>query len=103
MRTRQCGKVWLEKDMPGSSHSVTSWLRVPEEGQSQNIALRTTEGSSANRNIARVLKNRASGLELPAPKQWIWDLTPLLPCVLLTAARTGRMNGKRDQTSVFQD
>lgn len=31
--------------------------------------LHTTEGSSANGNIARVLKNGASGLELPAPKQ----------------------------------
>lgn len=64
--------------------------------------LGTTEGSSANGNIAHVLKNGASGLELPAPKQWIWGLMPLLPCVL-TAARTGRMNRERDQTSVFQD
>lgn len=38
MRPRQCGKVWLDKDMPGSSHSVTSWFGVPEEGQSQDIA-----------------------------------------------------------------
>lgn len=38
MRPRQGGKVWLDKDMPGSSHSVTSWFGVPKEGQSQDTA-----------------------------------------------------------------
>lgn len=38
MRPRGCGKVWLDKDMPGSSHSDTSWFRVPEQGQSSDTA-----------------------------------------------------------------
>lgn len=65
-----------------------------KQAQSQDSTPKHREGSSANGDIARVLKKGASGLELPAPKQWIWDLTPLLPCALLTAARTGQMNEK---------
>lgn len=83
------------------AHTQSHHGLVPEQDRAKTL-LHTTEGSSTNGNIARVLKNGASGLELPAPKQWIWDLMPLLPCVL-TAARTGRMNRKRDQISVFQD
>lgn len=94
MRPRWHGKVWLDKVMPSGSHPATSQFWMVSEGQSQDTALYYEEGSSANRNIAYVLKKGASGLELPAPKQRIRGFTPLLPCVLLTAARTGQMNRK---------
>lgn len=86
--------------MPGSSQSHHG-LGYQKRDRAKT-PLCTTEGSSANGNIARVLKKGARGLELPAPKQWNWDLTPLLLCS--TDSRQDRTDEqKRDQTPVFQD
>lgn len=81
MRPRQCGKVWLDKDMPGSSHSVTYIIvwgaRRGTEPRHRSVPQR----APAQMGILHVC-SRTGQVAWNCQhqnKQWIWDLTPLLP------------------------